>query len=345
MASQYPAVKNSAAGFTFYVSLVSQANTKIAQANPTLAAGDVKIAIDDGAPANLATLPAVDADFTKRVKVVLSQSEVNGDNLTIIFADAAGAEWCDLTVNIQTVARRFDDLAYPATSGRSMVVDASGLVDANMVKAGPTGAGTAQTAGDIPAMVTAVDDFVDTEVAAIKAKTDNLPALPAAVGDIPTAAQIRTEMDSNSADLNTIIAYVDELESRLTAIRAGYLDNLSGGAVALASDIAGVQSDTNDIQARLPAALVGGRMDASVGSNLDKADYALSAAAIDAILDEVCEAQGSYTLRQAISILLAVLAGVTSDNGATLKTPNGVATRVAATIDANNNRTAITLTP
>src|SRR3990167_2958567 len=110
----------------------------------------------------------------------------------------------------------------------------------------------------------------------------------AAVGDIPTAAQIRTEMDSNSADLNTIIAYVDELESRLTAIRAGYLDNLSGGAVALASDIAGVQSDTNDIQARLPAALVGGRMDASVGSNLDKADYALSAAAIDAILDEVC---------------------------------------------------------
>lgn len=34
-----------------------------------------------------------------------------------------------------------------------------------------------------------VDDFLDTEVAAIKAKTDNLPAAPAAVGDIPTAIQ------------------------------------------------------------------------------------------------------------------------------------------------------------
>lgn len=34
-----------------------------------------------------------------------------------------------------------------------------------------------------------VDDFLDTEVAAIKAKTDNLPAAPAAVGDIPTAVQ------------------------------------------------------------------------------------------------------------------------------------------------------------
>ena len=50
-------------------------------------------------------------------------------------------------------ARGKDDLAFPATSGRSMVVDAAGLVDANMVKAGPTGSGTAQTARDIGASV------------------------------------------------------------------------------------------------------------------------------------------------------------------------------------------------
>lgn len=37
----------------------------------------------------------------------------------------------------------------PATAGRLLVVDAAGLADANMVKAGPTGAGTAQTARDI----------------------------------------------------------------------------------------------------------------------------------------------------------------------------------------------------
>jgi hypothetical protein len=38
-----------------------------------------------------------------------------------------------------------------------------------------------------------------------------------------------------AADLVTIDNFVDELESRLTAARAGYLDNLSAGAVALAS--------------------------------------------------------------------------------------------------------------
>lgn len=37
--------------------------------------------------------------------------------------------------------------------------------------------------------VDTIDDFLDTEVAAIKAKTDLIPAAPAAVGDIPTALQ------------------------------------------------------------------------------------------------------------------------------------------------------------
>lgn len=43
----------------------------------------------------------------------------------------------------------------PATLGRTAVVDASGLIDANMVKAGPTGSGTAQTARDVGGAVPA----------------------------------------------------------------------------------------------------------------------------------------------------------------------------------------------
>lgn len=37
----------------------------------------------------------------------------------------------------------------PATSGRTLVVDAAGLADANTVKLGPSGSGTAQTARDV----------------------------------------------------------------------------------------------------------------------------------------------------------------------------------------------------
>lgn len=75
----------------------------------------------------------------------------------------------------------------------------------------------APAGASIAADLVTIDDFLDTEVAAIKAKTDNLPADPADASD-------------------------------------------------LAALIAAVQADTNDIQTRLPAALVGGRMDSNVGA-------------------------------------------------------------------------------
>ena len=109
MATYVPAKKNAA--FIFYIGLTSQADTKLLKANPTLADGDVQVTIDDGVPGNLATIPAVDADFTKRIKVSLSAGEMNGDNITVIFSDMAGAEWCDLLVNIQTAARQINDLS------------------------------------------------------------------------------------------------------------------------------------------------------------------------------------------------------------------------------------------
>lgn len=64
-----------------------------------------------------------------------------------------------------------------------------------------------------------------------------------------------------------------------------------------------------------------------------------------ALFAHVIESEGSYTAQQALSIMLAVLGGVTASSGATLKTPNGNATRVSATIDSSNNRTAMSLSP
>jgi len=118
--------KNTA--YVFYVGLVDQANTKLLKAAPTLAAGDVKVSIDGGAFANLATLPVVTPSGGRAVKVDLSASEMNGDNIVVQFVDAAGAEWCDASFNIQTTARQIDDLAFPVTSGRGINVDTANAV-------------------------------------------------------------------------------------------------------------------------------------------------------------------------------------------------------------------------
>lgn len=60
-----------------------------------------------------------------------------------------------------------------AAAGQTDIRSAVGLATANL-----------------DTQLTTIDDFLDTEVAAIKAKTDLIPAAPAAVGDIPSAATI-----------------------------------------------------------------------------------------------------------------------------------------------------------
>lgn len=87
--------------YIFYVSLPSQADPKTFQSNPTLATGDAKVSKDGGSLANLGTLPVVTPASSKLVKVTLSSSEMDADNVTVILSDASGAEWCDQTFNIQ----------------------------------------------------------------------------------------------------------------------------------------------------------------------------------------------------------------------------------------------------
>lgn len=63
-----------------------------------------------------------------------------------------------------------------------------------------------------------VDDFLDTEIAAIKAKTDLIPASPAAVGDIPTAdiTAIKAKTDSLAftvaGQVDANIQYVNDVQ-------------------------------------------------------------------------------------------------------------------------------------
>ncbi|MGE5165132.1 MAG: hypothetical protein ACM3IH_14060 [Sphingobacteriales bacterium] len=82
-------------------------------------------------------------------KAALTTTDTNTLGDLAYHCTATGADPTDFVDQVS--ARLIDDAAYPATSGRSMVVDANGLVDANTVKIGPSGTGTAQTAGDVGA--------------------------------------------------------------------------------------------------------------------------------------------------------------------------------------------------
>ena len=263
MATYVPAKKNTA--YIFYVGLPSQSNALTLQANPTLAAGDVKIAIDDGAPAQIeaggggAALPVVDADFTKRVKVTLTAAQMNGDNITVIFSDAAGAEWCDVLVNIQTAANQIDDLGtavadIPTTSELALrtllAAEYTVVSDLGTVQSGDSYAivngdhGLVSIQDDIDNIPTTTefelrtlpsDEYVvigDT-IAGVTTCTTN--------SDLVTAAAIKTALEVDGGDLSSLMEAL--VNKRVWTELTGTLELHDDGGVSQGTIAAQVTTD------------------------------------------------------------------------------------------------------
>jgi hypothetical protein len=89
--------------FITYICLQDMAIAGSFKANPTIASGDFKVSIDDGATANLATLPTVSPASGIWVKVVLSAGEMTGANIKIQGIDqTTPKEWADFSLDIVT---------------------------------------------------------------------------------------------------------------------------------------------------------------------------------------------------------------------------------------------------
>ena len=281
MSSGTPPKKNTI--YTFDVALRSATDSVSLQDTPTLAAGDVQVSTDNGAFANLGTLPAVSPAGGIQVKVTLSATEMNGDDIGIAFVDQTSPkEWCDLFVYIKTSTRQIDDLAYPTVSGRSLDVSATGEAGIDWANIGsPT---TAQN-------LSATNIDTDQVVASV---TGAVGSVTGAVGSVTglTAATVHADLDDIQA----------RLPAALTADGNIKADTLRvGGTLQTAGDIIG---DTDDIQTRLPAALVSGRMDSSVGA-MAAAVVTAAAIATDAIDADAIAANAVTEIQSGLSTLTA----------------------------------------
>ena len=118
--------------------------------------------------------------------------------------------------------------------------------------------------------------------------------------------------------------------------------------VKLAADQSGVTIPAVTTVTNLTNAPTAGDLTATMKSSIttaaSSATPALSAAGVDAILDEVVV--GSYTMRQLLTVMSAALAGKLSGGGTTTLTFRGIddaSDVIVATVDASNNRTALTI--
>lgn len=157
----------------------------------------------------------------------------------------------------------------------------------------------------------------------------------------PAGASLAADVASIKVDTGTT------LPGRLTATRAGYLDNLSSGAVALASGV-----NVTQWLGGTPNALISGRLDVNLQAG---ATGVISAALLasdaaneiaDALLDRADAIETGITLRLASRYTVAAAAGVASGMATTtavIKGANVLTTRITATVDADGNRSSVTL--
>lgn len=104
MAAPYnPPVKNE--DFIIYVGLEDMNKPGNLRANPTIAAGDFQVSKDGGSFANLGTLPTVTPASGRAVKITLSATEMNADNVTVQCVDQTSPkEWADFVFCIPTTS-------------------------------------------------------------------------------------------------------------------------------------------------------------------------------------------------------------------------------------------------
>lgn len=291
----YVTPKNASA-FITYVSLVSQANTKLMQVNPTIASGDFKVSIDGGAFANLATLPTVTPAGGRSVKISLSGAETTGDNIKVECVDASGAEWCDLVLNIQTSARGIDDLTYPTVSGRSTDVSATGEVGLDWANIGaPTttvnlSGTTVKTATDIATAVNTVqadtDDIQTRLPAALVSGRIDASVGVTATGAITTATFAAGAINAAAIGADAITDAKVASDVTIASV-TGAVGSVTG---AVGSVTGAVGSVTGNVGGNVVGSVASVTAGVTVTTNNDKTGYGLSAAAVQAIWDALTSA-------------------------------------------------------
>lgn len=199
----------------------------------------------------------------------------------------------------------------PATAARTLVVDAAGLADANVVKLGPSGSGTAQTARDVGASVllsagagagqldftagvvkanlaqilgTALTETAGQIAAAFK-KFFNI-ATPASTMDALTLVATATAVTTVNGLANNVITAASINADAITAakIADGAIDaaTFAAGAINAAAIAADAITDAK-VAADVTIASVTGAVGSvtaavTVGTNNDKTGYGLTAA-------------------------------------------------------------------
>jgi hypothetical protein len=155
-------------------------------------------------------------------------------------------------------------------------------------------------------------------------------------GSAPTAAQIRAEIDANSTQLAAIVADTNELQT----------DWVNGGRLDLILDARASQTSVDDLPTNAELSTALGTADDAVLAAIAALSIPTTTQNATALLDLANGVESGLTVREHLRISQAAAAGKLS--GAATSTVNirdkaDSKNRISATVDADGNRSAVTL--
>ena len=226
-----------------------------------------------------------DGSFTKRISkdggafaaMTVTVTEMENGFYSLPLSTAHTDTTGILTISLSTSAKRVnlqfrvharlpDDHAFPVVSGRGIDVDATGGAEITANQS----VNVAQWLGSAPSALIA--GRVDANAQVVGDKTGY--ALTTGEED----AIVNKVWDETTAEARTAGTYGQLLKDNVNATISSRASQTSVDAV---------QADTDNIQTRLPAALVSGRMDSNAQVVADKTGYALTSGEEDAIVNKV----------------------------------------------------------
>jgi hypothetical protein len=328
----------------------------------TITQGDVFLYKNHGVGAqkNSATAATHDSRGCYSVPFDTTDTDTLGP-LLIVIEDAGAIIWWD----VWTVVATNIHASYitntgllnvnAQTAGGVTIPNAAGRIEVNCTHWNGTAVTTPNTAGTpVVDMGRVGGTTVSATAGLINCNVTQLS------GDGTAADNLELFMDGTGYAGGTIKMGVDLVSIRTDTVAASNLEAMydgngyAGGTIKLGANV-------EQWRGTQPNTLTSGRIESLVGAMANDVVTAAAVApdaigaselAADAATEIaaavhafVAEVQGSYTTQQILSTLLAICAGETENGGNTFLTPNGAATRVAATTNGSNERTAMTLTP
>lgn len=289
---------------------------------------------DYGTVTVLADTSATEMDATNAPGYYLfdaAQGETNGDCL-LVSAKSVTANIKVLGAPAAIYTRPTTGYLAPTTLGRTLVVDAAGLADANVVKVGPTGSGTAQTAGDIYPKVSGLTFTVANQVDV------NVKDWAGTAVSVPTVAGVPNVNVKTWNDLATVaLPLVPLTAGRTLDVTAA---NKVNGVVLVdtVTTYTGNTPQTGDNYARIGAAGAGLTSVALTSAY----DFAKGTTAVT----ESYNADGSApTPIQAIMAILQILTeGSVAGTTMTVKKLDGSTTAFTLTLNSGTAPTSISRT-